>query len=422
MVSLLRKSLSLLVVVVVLTGCGPRETSVTTIRFVTWGNEREEARIRRMVDIFELRHPDIRVEMRITPWTRILDVLMISTAGGSPPDVSRVSSEWYAPLAAKGLLEPLDSYVRRDHYDLGDFYSEAIEGWGKFGGRLYLIPTDIDIYAMYFNKAIFDKRHIPYPDLSWDWEKLVEVARKLTRDTDGDGRVDQWGCATDPWWMAYVYQNGGAVLTPDLTRCALDRPAAYNGVQFAADLINKHKVAPNPEESAQTGATKLFTSGRIGMFVSGSWAAPLIFAREVKGFTYDVAPLPKGPRARASFIGGAGYAILSRSRHKQAAWEFVKWMTGPEYQADAAKSSGIVPSRRSVARSGAFLNANEPPRHRAVFLEMTPFGRANPPVAVSPEMNQIIGSEFELVMLGRKSARDACLKVCPIVNQLLGQQ
>ena len=141
--------------------------------------------------------------------------------------------------------------------------------------------------------------------------------------------------------------------------------------------------------------------------------------REIKDFEYDVAPLPIGPQARATFIGGAAYAVLSRSKHKDAAWKLVKWMTGPEYQRSAAKRSQIIPSRRSVAQSGAYLKLDRPPESRQAFLDMIEYGRANPPVSCSPEMNEIIRSELELVMLGKRSAKDACLKLTPVVDELL---
>jgi hypothetical protein len=184
---------------VLLTGCSTQKPGVTTIRFTSWGNDVEEVNLRALIAQLEKDHPKIHVEIEITPWARMLDKLMISSAGGRPPDVTRISSEWFPPIAAKGLLEPLDKYVARDKYDLNDFYPESINGWGKWKGQLLEIPTDIDIYAMYYNKAIFDKNHIPYPDETWDWDKYLEVAKKLTQDTDGDGKVDQWGTTLDMW-------------------------------------------------------------------------------------------------------------------------------------------------------------------------------------------------------------------------------
>jgi multiple sugar transport system substrate-binding protein len=407
-----------ILLLVFVAGCG-RDRNLTTIRFASWGNDVEEANLRLLIAEFEKRHPNIKVEIEITPWARMFDKLMISSAGGRPPDVTRISSEWFPPIAAKGLLEPLEPYVKRDNYDLDDFYPEAIEAWGKYNGVLYEIPTDIDIYAMYYNKTMFDKYKLPYPDWDWDWKKYVEVAKKLTKDLDGDGKLDQWGCAPDIWWEDYVHSNGGTILSADNKTCTLNEPAAYEGLQFMADLVHKYKVAPTPEDAQSLGMSKLFTSGKIAMNVSGSWAAELIYKNEIKDFVYDVGPLPKGPKGRSSFFGGAAYAILSRSKHKDEAWELVKWMTGKEYQTSAAIRSQIIPSRRSVAESAAYLKLKAPPKNRKVFLDMIPYGRRIPGVACSPEMYSIIVSELDKVRLGKISAKEACESIKPTVDELL---
>ena len=404
---------------VLLAGCSRRsEKGLVNLRFVSWGNEKEEESLRSLLADFERVHPNIKVELQIVPHARVFDKLMITTAGGRPPDVSRVSSLWFHPCAAKGLFEDLGPYVRQDKsFDLADFYPQAIEAWGKYRGRLYCIPTDIDIYALYYNKDMFDEAGLPYPDWSWDWQKYLEVARKLCR-TDKNGRRIRWGTAVDQFWQSYVYQNGGTVVSPDLRRCTLDEKPAYEAIQWESDLINKHHVAPTAEESAEIGTVKLFENGKIGMIVSGSWAAELLFLKDKVPFTFDVGPLPKGKK-RVTFFGGAAYAVMSRSRHKKEAWELVKWMTGPEYQRRAAINSQIIPSRRSVAESGAYLKLARPPKRRGVFLDMIPYGRADPPVPVAPEMRELIGAEISLALLGRESAKTACEKVKPVIDQLL---
>jgi len=400
-------------------GCSRQERrGITNLRFVAWGNEREEKSLRSLVADFEKTHPSVKVELQIVPWSRMFDKLMITTAGGRPPDVSRVSSTWFHPCAAKGLFKDLGPYVESDRsFDLGDFYPQAIEAWGRYRGKLYCLPTDIDIYALYYNKALFDRAGLPYPDWSWDWSKYLDAAKKLTV-TDEAGKRVQWGTAVDQFWQSYIHQNGGSVVSGDLRRCTLDEPAAYGAIQWESDLINMCHVAPTAEESAEIGALKLFENGKIGMYISGSWAAELQFAKDKVPFTYDVAPLPKGKK-RVSFFGGAAYAIMSRSEHDREAWELVKWMTGPEYQRRAAVESQIIPSRRSVAESGAYLKLDKPPKHRAVFLKMIPYGRADPPVPVAPEMREIIGAELSLAILGRESAKTACKKVRPVIDQLL---
>ena len=92
---------------------------------------------------------------------------------------------------------------------------------------------------------MFDEYGIAYPDWSWGREEYLSAARRMTADLDGDGLLDQWGCSVDYWWQSYVYQNGGAVLSDDRGKCLLYQPAAYEGLQFMSDLVNKYHVSPN---------------------------------------------------------------------------------------------------------------------------------------------------------------------------------
>ncbi len=188
-----------------------------------------------------------------------------------------------------------------------------------------------------------------------------------------------------------------------------------------ADLRTKHRVAPTAAEAADIGPQKLFTNGQIGMYVSGSWAAALVLNKEITTFDYDVAPLPKGKK-RASFIGGAAFGILSGSEHKKEAWELVKFMTSPVMQQHYAETRQIIPSRKSVAESGAYLFLKEKPKNKKAFIDAISYGHPLPNVECSPEMNNIIANEIVLATLGEKRAEDACKDVTPRVNDLLKYQ
>ncbi len=154
------------------------------------------------------------------------------------------------------------------------------------------------------------------------------------------------------------------------------------------------------------------------MYITGSWAAALIFHKEVKTFDYDAAPIPKGKK-RASFMGGAAFGMLKGSKHKKEAWELVKFMTSAAMQAHFAETQHIIPSRRSVAESGAYLYLKDKPRNKQVFIDAIGYGRVLPNVECSREMNDIIRNEITRAILGQKSAKEACEKVAPIVNDLL---
>ena len=56
-----------------------------------------------------------------------------------------------------------------------------------FQGKLYGLPSDFSTIALVYNKDMFDKYGVPYPDDTWDWDKFLWAAKKFTKDTDGDG-------------------------------------------------------------------------------------------------------------------------------------------------------------------------------------------------------------------------------------------
>ena len=419
------KSLSVLsvfvcVICVLTSGCRKPESKVVSLRMTVWGSAADEQKWNKKLKAFYETHPNVRVRLEYVINERTLHKLLVSTAGNKSPDASVISSMWFVPAASKGLLADLGPFIAKDKtFDLSDFYPEVISGWGKYKGTLYAIPAGVDVCAMFYNKTMFDKCHVPYPDETWDWNRYLWAAKQLTRDTNGDCKVDQWG-TTQNWWQSYVWANGGDIISKDKTTCLLDQPAAYEGLQFMADLRNKYHVAPTAKDMADLSSAKMFTNGQVGMYFSGSWAVPLYFDKDIKGaFEYDVAAIPKGPRCRATFYGGASYAVLNGSKHKELAWELVKFMVSKESLRERAITEQVVPSRISVAESNAFLDLPGPPKHRKVFLDAISYGRSIPSVPCSEEMNSIIGNDLGLLQIGDETAKSACKRVAPRVTDLL---
>ncbi|MBP6964909.1 MAG: sugar ABC transporter substrate-binding protein [Armatimonadetes bacterium] len=405
-----------------LCGCVQKkeESEVVHLRMVVWGSAADEQKWNDKLKRFYEAHPDVKVRLEYIVNERTLQKLLIATAGNKAPDASVISSMWFVPAASKGLLEDLGPYVAKDRdFDLSDFYPQVVEGWGKYRGKLYAIPAGVDVTAMYYNKTMFDRYNVPYPDETWGWDDYLAAARKLTLDTNGDGKLDQWGTSQN-WWQSYVWANGGEIISEDKTRCLLDQPEAIEGLQWMADLRNKYHVAPTAKDMADISSVKMFTNGQTGMYFSGSWAVPLYFDKDIKGaFEYDVAPVPKGPVCRATFYGGASYAVLRGSKHKQLAWELVKFMVSKEALRERAIKEQVIPSRMSVAKSNAFLDLPGPPRHRKVFLDAIEYGRTLPRVPCSEEMNSIIGNELNNLQIGTETAESACKRTAKRVNGLL---
>ena len=146
------------------------------------------------------------------------------------------------------------------------------------------------------------------------------------------------------------------------TTYTFNNPTFVNALQYRVDLILKEKVMPGPSNMTAMGGmgtSDLFMNGTAAMFVSGIWKTPQF--RDIKDFDWDIAMFPKGPTGLRGFPGGgSGYGILSTSKNKKAAWEFIKYIAGPEGQAKMASTGLAQPALKSVAESPAFQDGQKP--------------------------------------------------------------
>ena len=212
---------------------------------------------------------------------------------------------------ARDVLLDLKPYIDKYGYDLTQLADQGVADFTTADGGQYGLPRDLNTIVLYYNKDMFDAAGIPYPDDTWDWEKLREVAKQLTKpDGNGDGKADQWGFYTETgdmenFWLSTVWQNGGDVLAPDGKSTVLDTDQAAGGIQFVQDLIWKDKVMPDPAISATTGDA--FEQKQAAMEANGSWLVPTYQAADIN---LGIAPLPKGPAGRFTSVNPTGAVVV----------------------------------------------------------------------------------------------------------------
>ena len=161
------------------------------------------------------------------------DKLQTSIAGGDAPDVFAMDGPLFPDYQTRDVLLDLKPFIDRDGYDLGQLADQAVADFttpdGQFG-----LPRDLNVVALYYNKAMFDAAGIPYPDDTWDWAKLTDVAKKLTL-RDASGKTTQWGFYTESTDMENFWSEAGLAerrrhhLAPTTRRAssgATRRPAA----------------------------------------------------------------------------------------------------------------------------------------------------------------------------------------------------
>ena len=139
------------------------------------------------------------------------------------------------------MLEPIESRLEdSDAFEQEDFYPQALDAF-RFDGKLVCLPQNISSLVVYYNRDLFKRAKVPEPKAGWTWDEMVQKAIKLTRDTNGDGDIDQHGLGVEPSIIRiapFVWSNGGEVVDDEEapTRLALDSPEATEAMQKFFDL------------------------------------------------------------------------------------------------------------------------------------------------------------------------------------------
>ncbi len=414
-------------VVLSLSGCSdrsseesPRGISRTTIRYSRWGLPEEIEAERQLIRSFEEKHPDIHVVLEFSSWGEYWNKLQAQMAAGTAPDVFLLNGGYSNDYAARGQLENLKPWVDRDtSLSLEQYFPQTVAIFQE-GQALWALPRDCNTVAIYYNKTIFQKRGVPFPKPDWDWQDFLEKAKACTLDENNDGRPDIFGFnagydSMEVHWGYWVWQNNGEILNKSKTKCMLGEPNAVEALRFYSDLVVKHKVAPDVAQSSTFGSN-MFLTGRVAMSPEGSWMIKAF--KEAKSFEWAIAPLPKGKR-KAAPVNGLGNAMYAKSKNKQAAWEFLKFLASREYQELLAKSGTSIPALREVAESAIYLDGTV--EGKQFFLEQLTYAQPLDFTRNFAKIEEAIRGELEAVWLGRKAVEAAAKDAAQAVDKILAE-
>lgn len=320
---------------------------------------------------FEKSHPDIDIVQQAVSFDVHYKKVLTTAAAGADIGDLVLLEDWFAQeLLERDFLVDLGPWIKRD-LKSGDFFEVSLDTYTK-GGATRAFPIALGSYPLFYNIDLFDAAGISYPDSTWTYDTLLEVAKKLTRDTDGDGRPDQWGFLLDNsgGFDGLLYSMGGGVLSEDLTRSAFAEPGTIRALNYWVDLVRLHKVAPPNASvmggSSSGGSRRPFETGRFAMAMLQS----AISTYRSVPFKWNIALPPSGPAGRKALRYGAAFGIPKTSENAEAAWEFIRWVVEempPEF-ADRM-FYGQVPNSRRLASSPEYLNG-EPKVDRQVVIDM----------------------------------------------------
>lgn len=406
-------------------GCSkaPADKGQVRLTLACWEGPEGLASLTQLLDRYKEQHPNVSIEIQQVPGNQYYQRLKIQFASGVAPDIMQLAYDQLPSFAARDTLHPLDQLMERDNFPVDEMFPEVLPAL-RYKGSFYGLPRGWTTFALYYNKDMFREAGVPFPREGWTWDDFLTACKKVTRDTDGDGRLDQFGCdaPVQADGIAYwIWQNGGRVYTPDMKRCLLDRPEAIEAIRFLQDCQYKHNVFPTPEQAQDLGGGgEMFRNGRQAMFIQGRWGcltfrgAKYADGREID---WDVGPVPMGKK-KATVLFANCYVLCKDGPNLEEAWKLMQWLTGPEGQKHQARTGRDMPSFVKVAESEDFLDPKNPPDNDRAFLDVVDYARPLEVDANTSAANEVIANEIAQIFTARKDVAKAMKSIVPVLNKI----
>lgn len=389
---------------------------VVTLNYAIW-DKNQEPGMRAIADAFEAKNENIKIKVEITPWSEYWTKMEAAATGGALPDVFWMHTKEFIKYSeGNQLMDITDKIKNSEIVDLNNFPKGLVDVY-TLDNKNYAMPKDYDTIALWYNKALFDEKQIAYPDDTWDWNKLLEVAQQLTDKDKGNYGFaapvqDQEG------YYNFIFQNGGYVLSDDQKKSGFDSPETMEAIQFMVDLSQKYGVSPTQDKFAETTATQYFETGKVAMGLFGSWMVSEFTAIDYVKENCDLAVIPKN-KEKATIYNGLGNSISSNTKYPEEAWKFVEFLGTEEANLIQAEYGAAIPAFKGTEAAWSEFGKDF---NLAVYPEMLEYGVIYPNSKSSSKWREI---EFEVltkVWMKELTVEDGCKELAKRIDEVLATE
>lgn len=357
----------------------------------------------------------IRVSYTYVPFGQLRDKITTEAVARSTAfDVVCYLDSWGPSLAIH--LHPLDAWLARDGIAL-DRYPQAYRLGGQFEGKTYGLPIRGHPQMLFYRKDLLEAAGLEPPAT---WEKVVEVGDAVQRRAPGVAGVAMYygkGNAAQNLflWLNHLWGRGSDILTADNAGARFNEPAGVEATQLYLDYLLKHRVAaPGSVQFVESDAVNSVAQGNSAMVMVWWWVYSVLtgpnsrLRREQVGF----APVPQfADGRRVSYAISLPFAVSAFSARKEAAWEFMKWVSSPALEiACATDKSDPNTADIVVTHTASFLDArvNEANGglHR-VAAQSLEGSRIMPQLQAWPQIAAVLENTISELAAGGKAVKPA---------------
>lgn len=378
--------------VLLVTGCGPKNTSGKT-KVVMWimPNSQEPGNdLKAILKPFEEAHPDIEVEVTTLDWGSAWQKITTAATSSDVPDICQLGTTWVGSIASMGAMLNLREMIEIEGGE-SLFVPAAWATAGIIGSQeIVAIPWMVDTRAMFYRTDIFKMLGLTKDDLK-NWESFEATLAKIKAAnlTINNKKIDPLGITGKNDWNVihniapWLWSAGGGFIDDTYKKSDLDSDRSLTGLTFYVDLVKKGYVPLKCLEQNTSQISSAFNNGFYAIYFDGPYALKNLTTPPERGGSSDspvaknfaTAPYPAGDMGRSTFCGGSNLSIFKASKKKEAAWKVVKFLTtDKQAQIAYARLTGFLPAKTEAFDDPYF--SSDP--FRKVFSDSVDFARAYP--------------------------------------------
>jgi arabinogalactan oligomer / maltooligosaccharide transport system substrate-binding protein/arabinogalactan oligomer / maltooligosaccharide transport system permease protein len=362
---------------------------------VIWHNMRPEEKnvLQKQIDEYMKLHPGIKIIQLYKETEEMRSGYIIAAIAGQGPDLIYGPSDQVGPFADMEIIKPLESIFSKEY--LSHFNDKALI---NYKGHLWQLADKLGNHLT----LVYNKDLVPVPPKTD--KELIEIGKKLTKDFNHDGRIDQYGLVwnyTEPYFFIPFLTGFGGWVLDSTNAPTLNTPAMVSALKFIADLRDKYKIIPG--EADYDIADVLFKEGKAGMIINGDWSWS---SYGNAGINYGISILPlitETGKYATPMVAPKGYSINKNVSDEKLAEikDLLKFLMSPEKQLETALQVKTFPSRKELytnpqlANDEIFINSKNQIDHgialpivtemRAIWDAMRPSYQAVLGGATTPE-------------------------------------
>ncbi|HHV51148.1 MAG TPA: sugar ABC transporter substrate-binding protein [Clostridiales bacterium] len=375
-----------------------------TIEITHWywaDNSDYSAKMQEIAKTFnETNGKNIKVKAEEYPWDGggYSETLFTAAMGGGGPDTAAWKLTSTPLFVANKLLAELDGFIN-NWADKDDIEENLWDVMKQAGGsdKIYVMPWNTQVLYVYYRPSMFKAAGVSVPKT---YEEFLEACKKLTRDTDGDGKIDVYGFGMrgakggqEPWG-SFIWARGGNFT--DFTT-----PEAIQGMQDFIDLFKKGYTPPTAPTDGFNEIIANFKSGKTAMtihHIGSSSGMVETFGDDVDAFVF---PAGKG---QWTSMGDTENVIFESCKNKEAAFEWVSYLATGKGQEEWCITTGNVPVSKRVQAMDFFQNN----KFMKVSIEGAPYAGIFPILDTTTEwINTVWPNTVAAALTGQKTAAQA---------------